>query len=300
MDGDAKSRTKSEMVNMLPTSDICELPSGAVEYARIGSGPCILVSHGTLGGYDQGLAIALLFDGYPYTFVCLSRAGYLRSALDGGRTPQAQAGTDARLLDLLGIEQAVMLGVSGGAPSALAFAQDYPQRCRALVLLSSISAPPSDMPAFFRAMIKMQDFTMRLDPLWKLMYRYGLRITLRMNGLYPDQIKEVMADKTKREIIKGIFRPTATASRRRLGMSNDGDQIENLPEKPSFRVTAPTFISHALNDPLASPDRARHLAKTIQGSHYLILPDGGHVFFVVHRERVVPAIVDFLEGRSIA
>lgn len=37
-----------------PASQIAEISGGRIEYTIIGKGPPVLVSHGTLGGFDQG------------------------------------------------------------------------------------------------------------------------------------------------------------------------------------------------------------------------------------------------------
>jgi hypothetical protein len=43
-------------------SEVVQLSQGNIEFSIAGNGPVVLISHGTLGGFDQGLAIAQLFD----------------------------------------------------------------------------------------------------------------------------------------------------------------------------------------------------------------------------------------------
>ena len=113
---------------------LCLTRSGVVEYATAGQGPAVLISHGTLGGYDQGLAIAELFDQRRFRFIAVSRAGYLGSGIPTGLTCAQQADSYATLLDTLGLEKASIIGASGGAASALQFALRHPERCSALVI----------------------------------------------------------------------------------------------------------------------------------------------------------------------
>lgn len=70
-----------------------------------------------------------------YRLIAPSRAGYLRSSVPPRFTVDEQAAEYAALLAHLRIRRAAVVGISAGAWSALAFARQYPDRCRALVLI---------------------------------------------------------------------------------------------------------------------------------------------------------------------
>ncbi len=112
---------------------------GPVEYAEIGQGPAVLALHGRPGGYDQGLVMARSLGEDLARWIAVSRPGYLRTPLETGPTPAEQADAYAALLDTIGIGQAVVVGLSGGGPSALQFALCHSDRCRGLVLVSAVS-----------------------------------------------------------------------------------------------------------------------------------------------------------------
>lgn len=281
-----------------PQSKIVNISSGTIEYSFTGTGPTVLISHGTLGGYDQGLAIAQLFNPDGFRFLAVSRAGYLRSDTGTGHNPQNQARSYVELLDYEGISSVFVLGLSGGAPSAISFAQDYPDRCSALVLISSITAAPPPLPPFFQLAVRMQDITMRIEPLWSLMHSYGLSLLLRSNGLTSDQVKKVLQDPHQRNVSEGIFRPIKTSNSRREGLRLDDIMINALPSEPDFEINVPILISHSANDPLASPSTAERLAHSIPTAEYLPFPDGGHVFFVIHNQQLVPQIERFISANS--
>ncbi|WP_420641073.1 alpha/beta fold hydrolase [Candidatus Leptofilum sp.] len=276
------------------TSQLATVSGGQIEYTLAGKGPAVLVSHGTLGGYDQSLAIVGLFNQEKFCFVPVSRAGYLRSAPSTGRTPNEQARSFVELLDSEGIAKAAILGLSGGAPAAICFAQNYPDRCWALVLLSAIIAAPPPMPAFFRAMIRFQDVMMRADWLWRFAYKYGLKQLVRSNGLTAAQAKRVLQDAHLRRVVQGIYRPITNASQRRKGMRLDHEQINALPEEPNYALTVPVFIGHTVNDPLAPVAHAQTLATSLPDAHFVEMSDGGHIFFVVHSNQLIPQIEAFL------
>ena len=84
---------------------------GTMEYALVGQGNPMLVVHGAEGGFDQSIDM----NGEPTTAI--------------------QADAYAELLDRLGVDKMVVVGISAGAWSSMQFAIRHPERCRALVLL---------------------------------------------------------------------------------------------------------------------------------------------------------------------
>ena len=120
------------------SSQIALISSGEIGYALVGKGPTVLVSHGTLGGFDQALTIARLFDQDRFSFLAPSRAGYLRSSPETGRTPQEQARSFVELLDLEGIASVAVMGLSGGSPAAIRFASEIRRRNADIVTLSAL------------------------------------------------------------------------------------------------------------------------------------------------------------------
>jgi pimeloyl-ACP methyl ester carboxylesterase len=74
-----------------------------------------------------------------FRFIAVSRPGYLRTPLETGRSPDAQADGYAALLDVLGLPQAAVIALSAGGPSALQFTLRHPNRCWGLVLVSTLT-----------------------------------------------------------------------------------------------------------------------------------------------------------------
>jgi pimeloyl-ACP methyl ester carboxylesterase len=116
-------------------SQVVETTCGSIEYARVGEGYPVLVVHGAMGGFDQGLWLANGFDITKYQVISVSRFGYLRSPLPAGANLDRQADALDCLLDTLEIQQAAVFAVSAGATSAIRFAARHPERVSALILL---------------------------------------------------------------------------------------------------------------------------------------------------------------------
>ncbi len=124
-------------------SKTVETSFGTLEYAEIGEGVPMLIVHGAEGGFDQGVDMTGAMAGRGYRLIVPSRFGYLRSTMPGNPTTAMQADAYVQLLDHLGIDKVVVVGISAGAWSSLQFAIRHPERCRALVLL----VPADYLPA---------------------------------------------------------------------------------------------------------------------------------------------------------
>ena len=70
-----------------------------------GEGYPVLVVHGALGGFDQGLFLARSIDLPNSQIISVSRFGFLRSPVPPGATLDTQADAFAALLDALEIQQ---------------------------------------------------------------------------------------------------------------------------------------------------------------------------------------------------
>lgn len=84
-------------------STVIASPYGHIEYTEGGgSGPTVLVIHGSGGVYDQGKLIAQAVLGMLFHWIIPSRFGYLRSTVSKAATWDEQAHAYAYLLKQLG------------------------------------------------------------------------------------------------------------------------------------------------------------------------------------------------------
>ncbi len=120
------------------TSATCRLHGHDVHYVHAGSGPPLVFLHGVLGSHRIWRHLAEVMA-HTHTVVAPDLFGHgnstARPAADyslGGH-----AGVVRDLLDLLGIDQAVMVGHSLGGGIALEFTYLFPQRVTGLVLVAS-------------------------------------------------------------------------------------------------------------------------------------------------------------------
>jgi 2-hydroxy-6-oxonona-2,4-dienedioate hydrolase len=273
-------------------SQIADTTVGPIEFGRHGAGDPVLVVHGAGGGFDQGLALGDDLFGPGFSTIAPSRFGYLKTPLPQKASPADQADAHAALLDKLGIDQAVVVGVSAGSPSALEMALRHPGRTRALILIvprafapgtREISAP-AESAAMIRTVMAGADFAY-----WAAT-KIARRSVVRFLGVPPEL--EATAAPEDRARVDAIMSHVLPLSRRLPGLENDSRTV--IRESPLGRVRVPTLVISCEDDLYGTLPAARHTASGIPGAELLVLPTGGHLL-VGRRSEVRSAIGSFLE-----
>jgi pimeloyl-ACP methyl ester carboxylesterase len=264
-------------------SRLIETRHGPIEYTTWGEGPPVLVVHGAGGGYDQGLAIARAYGGEGFHWVSPSRFGYLRTPLPADASTAAQAEAFADLLDALGIERVAILAMSGGVPPSLQFAQRYPERTSALVLLSSAPYTPLTageqklpVPIWVYQALFSSDF-----PYWLLQRVAG-------SSLEPmfDITPALRAESSPEEqaFIAGQVEAFQPVTGRFGGVRNEGAAIDPGARYLIEKITTPTLIVHARDDHINPFSFGEYTAHHIPGAEFLPLATGGHLLLGHHAE----------------
>lgn len=283
---------RAQAAQLIAGSRLIDTPFGVVEYGQAGTGPAVILSHGSMGGYDQGLWLAgLLGPGFRY--LAPSRFGYLRTPIPSDPTYEAQAGQYAALLDGLIIERAAVIGVSAGGPAALQFALRYPDRCAGLVMLSAISHRFGDIPWAFKA---LYFGLMKLNFLPWLLFRLNPAAVYRTNGVDRVLFREISQNPQKLNHLRDLAATSMLPALRRSGMMNDWGQATRMPPYPLSEINTSTLVVHAVNDPVVPIEFGRFSAAQIPGASLLEVKAGGHFCIATHSELVVPAIDTFLRS----
>ncbi len=275
------------------SSSVIPSPYGDVEYVSGGSGPTVLVIHGSGGGYDQGelIARALLGDGFGW--IAPSRFGYLRSTLVEGVTFDDQAHAYARLLDHLGVREAAVVALSHGGPSALLFAALHPERVSSLALVSCGVASSRDPD---QASADRKGTT--LASLFKHDALYWA-----VTGLLRKQMTELMgADDAvvgaltpeQRRLVDQVIDGMNPVAPRAAGAAFDNEAA--LPDARIAAVRAPTLVVHAEDDRLQLYHNAEYAVRTIPDARLMSFARGGHLLMAVE----LAAVREAVQGHILA
>ena len=274
-------------------SHVVSTDDGSIEYLTFGQGQPVLVVHGIVGGCDQALLTARNHVGEGFLSLLPSRFGYLRTPLPAGATPATQADTYVGLLDTLGIARAAIMGISAGGTSAIQFALRHPDRCAALVLLSSnapakvaVPGPPEPVArVIFRSdfiyWLLLTHLHAAIDPLM------GIPKGLTLTPQQEDEVAEVRA----------VCLPV---SLRTPGILFDAFVSNpDINSYPLGEITVPTLVIHAADDPAAPYENARAMAEAIPGATLVTIERGGHLMLGQH-ERVRAEVTRFLTRHMLA
>ncbi len=286
-----QQETQAQAAQLIAGSRLINTPYGLVEYGQVGAGPTVILSHGSVGGYDQGLWLAgLLRPGFHY--LAPSRFGYLRSPIPSDPSCAAQAGQYAALLDVLHVERAAVIGLSAGGPAALQFALCYPDRCMGLVMLSAISHRFTEIPWILKT---LYFGLMKINFLPWLLFHLNPAAVYQTNGVGRALLHQVSRNPEKMKLLRELATTSMLPTMRRAGMMNDWLQTTQMPPYSLSLINTPTLVVHAVNDPVVAFEYGRFSATQIPGACLLEVEDGGHFCCVTHSEKVVPAIINFLQ-----
>lgn len=270
---------------LVPSAD------GQIEFVQGGSGPHVLVVHGSGGGFDQGELIAQAVVGSGFHWIAPSRFGYLRSTLREGATFDDQAHAYAQLLDQLGIRRVAVVALSHGGPSALLFAALHPDRVSSLTLLSCGVASSAD-PAQAQANEKGNTLTLifKHDALYWAVSTL-LKGTL-MTLMGADKTAIASLSPERRQLVGRIIDGMNPVAPRSAGVRFDNAAA--MPNERIAAIRAPTLIIHAKDDGLQLYRNAEFAARTIAGARLHGFDSGGHLLIALQQAAVRAEVQEFI------
>lgn len=185
----------------------------------------------------------------------------------------------AGLLDGLGVERAVLGGLSMGGYVAFAFLRRYPDRVAGLVLADTRAA--ADTTEVFERRTDHQDQVARLGT--------TALIEVLLAGLLCDHTKV-----NRPELVEQVRRLMANPAAGFIGA------LEAMKHRPDATaelasIAVPALVVVGEDDALAPPDVARAMHGTIQGSRLAVLPRAGHLSNLEAPDGFNAAVAELLE-----
>ncbi|HEX6324322.1 MAG TPA: alpha/beta hydrolase [Vicinamibacterales bacterium] len=276
-------------------STVIPSPFGDIEFTQGGSGPDVLMIHGSGGGYDQGELLVESLIGDAFHWIAPSRFGYLRSTFHQGATFDDQAHAYAHLLDTLGIDKVAVVTMSHGGPSALLFAALHPERVSSLTLVSAgVAASTAGNQAEAN---RKGDMLVKIYNHDALYWAATTLFKKQFMGLMGADA-EVVAGLTpqQRELATHIIDYMNPASPRSAGAAFDNKAA--MPNERIAAITAPTLIVHAKDDALQLFHNAQFAAATIPDARLLSYEKGGHLVVVIEQAAIRDAVQQHILGHA--
>jgi 3-oxoadipate enol-lactonase len=235
-------------------------PAARIAARTGGTGPAVLLLHGV---GTASASFRAQFDGLGDAFelIAWDAFGYGRS---GDPPPSAAlddyADAAATLLDVRGVREAHVAGVSWGGVVATRLALRHPGRVRTLALVSSTCGRKDNQAV-------RDGFPARIASLT----RDGVRAWAEAR--LDRQVSPTASAELRREIVE-----TAVASVRLPGFAAALGTLADTDHRPRLgAVRAPAVVLAGERDPVTGVAESRVLAAGIPGAELVLVPGGGHL-----------------------
>jgi pimeloyl-ACP methyl ester carboxylesterase len=242
-----------------------------------GDGPPVILSHGFL--MDREMFAPQVEALHPeFRVITWDERGFGETEFDGEPFSYWDSARDClELLDHLGIDQAVLGGMSQGGFLSMRAALLAPERVRALVLIDTQSGTedPERLPAYRQ----MQETWLQAGPVDELAQAIA--------GL-------IIGDPAINEIWIAKWRKLPRES-----MKAPGDCLferDDLTDRVG-EITCPAIIFHGTADMSIEAEKAQELSDRLPGSTGVVLIEGGpHASNLTHPQEVNEPLVRFLRS----
>ncbi|MGV9674177.1 alpha/beta fold hydrolase [Nocardia sp. NPDC003482] len=252
-----------------------------VAYDRTGSGPAVVLVHGTAAGREQwGPLTERLAD--RRTVLALDYSGSGDTVDHGGPLTVADLAAEVRAVaDDAGVDRFDLVGHSLGAVIAAHVAATEPERVRSLLMHAGWVRTDARMDAEFRYWLD-------------LLATGGARLFAGMLPLLafgPGYWERVTAEENA-ALVAALAEAIAPGAARQIEVDRGVDLTPLLP-----RITAPTLILASAHDRLIPAEQQRRLLAGISDARYAEI-DAGHGAPGETPEAFHAKVIGFLDARN--
>lgn len=248
-----------------PNGHVVQTGNIMTYYEDYGSGPPLIVLHGSLGSTADWVKVAPELA-KSYRVILVDSRGRGRSSDDITALTYHQMMSDTLLLmDALGITKTHLLGWSDGAIIGLDMAIYHPERLASLV-------------------------------------SYGGQYNVVAGTQFFDDMVRVMTIEDMKDWADGYRAVSPQPERAELVLEKIRSMLLYLPDyskKQLKDISVPVLVLDGENEEIVEPTHARELSKQIPGSKLVIMPDTGHFAPYEQPAAFARIVLDFLRTQKI-
>lgn len=227
--------------------------------------------------------MSALLQEQRYRLVALDWRGFGESAITGDTSTMELLADDvAGLMDVLGMPQAVLCGLSMGGYVAFAFLRKYPQRLAGLILADT--RPGADTEEGKAGRVQVARLAETQGPQAIADLQLPKLISAYTRQQYPQveaSVRHMIAAATPLGI--------AAAAR---GMALRPDSTDLLAS-----IVCPTLVIVGVHDELTPPAVAQAYVTRIAGAQFAQIPQAGHLSNLEQPENFLEVVRTFLRAR---
>lgn len=255
-----------------------------IHYRAQGSGPALLLIHGypLSGDYFKNNQSVL---SRTFRVITLDLRGFGQStAPDANASVQVYAQDALAVLDTLGVQKAVIGGMSMGGPIVFELYRRAPERFGGMVLIATTANPAS---------ITEQN-------LWK-----GVGLQAQANGvpsIVPDLIKDMLTGKTQgqrpeqRAFLEGLM-TRASLNGVLGGAATLANRPDSLPTLKTIRV--PTLIVAGGEDTVYPPVFSQKMDQNIPNAELVAVPGAAHAVNIENAAAFNAALLKWAQRHAL-
>ena len=280
---------------------VLELPGGPLEVGRSGAGPAVLVAHGCGFGGSYRNNTWLGQELPNHQVISVSRPGYGETPLSTATTFQDQAAMYVDVLDAVGVEDCVVVGMSASGPIALLAARDHAPRIRGLVLWCAVArALPTHQIEEDKTSVDT-DSLEKEQAAERAVYAQMLSDESFARAALPELLRAAelvryAEDPLVRASIRTHLEDHLEAPPAVTAVQNDLLQLRALlGEGVDGRVPVPTLVIHGEEDNVVPVSHARYLVSVNPTAQLNIIEGAGHGFMHTFRPEVMLQLRAFLD-----
>jgi 3-oxoadipate enol-lactonase len=215
-----------------------------------------------------------------FRLVALDWRGFGESGITAEVSTMEQFADDtAGLMDSLGIDAAILCGLSMGGYAAFAFLRKYPQRVSGLILADTRPGADSAEAQANRESVASLAESQGTSAIADLQLP-------RLISDYTRQHSPEVERRVRQMIAAATPQGIAAASR---GMAQRADSSDLLSS-----ITCPTLVLVGEQDVLTPPQLAQEYATKIPGVQFVVIPHAGHLSNLEEPQAFLQAVSGFL------
>ncbi len=243
-------------------SEIIKTEFGDLEYSVKGNGAPVLFFHGGHSNSEE----TLFHNGWDlskYKIITPSRPGYGKTPLGNNTTPGQTAILTHKLIESLGIEKLIVVGISAGGLSAISFASEFTSKTCSLILISAVTKKWLDeSDSLYQRGMKL--FSPKMEKIsWALFRTFFRLFPKRMTQTLYDELSTRTNQKITASEIEQVKKMTFRQS---SGNGFVTDMNQDMDSESISKVVCPTLILHSENDKSVSKEMAFYADSKIRNS----------------------------------